>query len=159
MRESAADNADKTIHGFVMPTRSSGFTLIELVIAVAIVSILAAIAFPSYQTYLRKSRRSDAESFMADVVAKEQQFLLDRRTYATSITDTTANGGLGLSVPSSVSTYYSFSSPNVTVVTSTIPPTFTLKLTPKGTQASDTCGWLQIDQFGNKSASGGSTCW
>jgi type IV pilus assembly protein PilE len=135
---------------------SRGFTLIELIIAVAIVAILASVALPSFQSQLRKSRRSDAEAFAVDVISKQQQFLVDRRAYASSLTDTPANGGLGLTLPASVTPYYTVTP---TADNTTAPPTFALALAPIGAQAADTCGTLSIDNNGNRTASGSGTCW
>ena len=135
--------------------RQRGFTLIELMIAVAVVAILASIALPSYQDQVRKSRRGDAQSFATDVVARQQQFLLDRRTYAVSITDAPAANGLGLAVPTSVTPFY-----RVTIATdNSAPPTFTVTLTPLGAQANDTCGTLTITAAGKKAATGTGKCW
>lgn len=133
-----------------------GFTLIELMITVAIIAILAAVAVPSYGEYVRKSRRSEAQAFMSDVVARQQHFLLDRRAYAVSITAAPASNGLGLTIPSSVSSYYA-----VTIATdnTTSPPSFVVTGTPSGAQAAEKCGTLTIDQRGTKTASGTGTCW
>ena len=65
-----------------MQTRNSGFTLIELMITVAVIGILAAVAYPSYNDYLIRATRSAAQSFMLDVSNKEEQYLLDARIYA-----------------------------------------------------------------------------
>lgn len=73
--------------------RMRGFTLIELMMVVAIISILATIAWPSYQDYVRRSKRADAEAVMMSIASKEQQYLLDTRTY----TDVLGTGGLRLS--------------------------------------------------------------
>ena len=54
-------------------------------ITVVIVAILASIAFPSYATFMKKSRRGDTESAMMDIAQREQQYLLDTRTYAPTI--------------------------------------------------------------------------
>ena len=124
-------------------------------IAVAVVSILAAIGYPSYVSQMRKGRRADAQSFAMDVVARQQQFLLDRRTYATSVSDAAADNGLAMAIPVAVSAYYT-----VTMATNTVaPPTFDISLTPIGTQGGDACGTLRINQAGIKSATGTGKCW
>jgi type IV pilus assembly protein PilE len=135
---------------------STGFTLIELMITVAIVAILAAIAVPSYQDYVRKGRRADAQGFMLDVVARQQHFLLDRRSFAVSITDAPASNGLGLTVPTNVSAFYT-----ITIVTDNAarPPSFVVTGTPAGSQVGETCGTLTIDQRGVKDRTGTGSCW
>jgi type IV pilus assembly protein PilE len=134
-----------------------GFTLIEVMITVVIVSILAAIALPSYTSQIRKGRRAEAQSFMIDVVARQQQFLLDRRAYAVSVTDPASSNGLGIAVPAAVSAHYSV--PNPMATDNSAPPTFTLTLTPTGAQALDTCGALSITNAGQKTAAGTGKCW
>lgn len=133
-----------------------GFTLIELMITVAIIAILAAIALPSYQEYVRKSRRGDAQSFMSEIVARQQHFLLDRRAFSDSITNAPASGGLGMTIPANVSTYYT-----VTMATdnSTSPPSFSVSAAPTGSQTGEKCGTLSIDHRGSKAATGGAGCW
>jgi type IV pilus assembly protein PilE len=134
--------------------RHDGFTLIEVMIVVTIVAILASIALPAYTEYVRKGRRAEAQSFLADVVARQQHFLLDRRAYATSITNSPAGGGLGLAIPANVATFYS-----VTIATSnSAPPSFTITATPQGAQASEACGALSITNAGSKSAAK-TGCW
>lgn len=134
---------------------SRGFTLIELMITVAIVAILAAVALPSYSQYMLKARRGDAQSFMAEVVARQQHFLIDRRAYATDITAATSAGGLGMAIPSNVAGHYT-----VTVATdNSAPPSFTVSAVPVGGQARDTCGTLRITNAGVRSATGTGSCW
>lgn len=130
--------------------RSRGFTLIELMIAVAVVAILAGIAYPSYQEHVRKSRRAAAQAVLLDVAARQQQYLLDRRSYAGTL------AALRYTVPAEVSAYYQIA----TEAPAATPPTFTVRATPQGAQAADKCGWLQVDQTGAKTtqhAVGG--CW
>lgn len=61
---------------------SSGFTLIELMIAVGIVSILAAVAIPIYTDYLTRGRLVDASTGLATMRAQMERYYQDNRTYA-----------------------------------------------------------------------------
>lgn len=137
---------------------SGGFTLIELMITVAVVAILAAIALPSYQDYIRKSRRADAQGFLAEVAARQQHFLLDRRAYAESIIAATSAtpAGLGLTVPASVASYYTFS---IATDNTTSPPSFLVSAAPTGSQSAEACGTLKLDQAGVRTVTGTGTCW
>jgi len=73
-----------------LPRRSiQGFTLIELMIGVAIIAILAAVAMPAYTDYVRRSRLADASTGLATMRAQMERHFQDNRTYATSGTFTT----------------------------------------------------------------------
>jgi len=134
----------------------NGFTLIELMITVAIIGILSAIAYPSYTQYIVRSNRSAAEGFMLTVAGKQEQYILDARMYATSMTV------LGItSVPSEVSQNYTVT---VSANNAATPPSYTVTATPTGSQATrDTkCASLTLDQTGGKGFSGTATlaeCW
>jgi type IV pilus assembly protein PilE len=78
--------------------RTGGFTLIELMITVAIVAILAAVALPSYRQYVVRSKRSAAQAQMMDIANRQQQFLLANRSYA----DKTALTASGYALPAEV---------------------------------------------------------
>ena len=106
--------------------KQHGFTLIELVITIAVVGILAAIALPSYQQYVIRSKRSAAQAQMMDIANREQQYLLANRSYA-------AKAALGYTVPPEVSANYDW---DITLATGPVPG-FTVTFTPKNSQASD----------------------
>lgn len=100
-----------------------GFSLIELLVAVAIMGILAAVAIPSYQSYVVKGNRAAAQSFMMDLANREKQYMLDARKYAT-------DAELGVSAPADVNKHYTItiSAPVAT------PPSFTISATPYSSQ-------------------------
>lgn len=83
--------------------KSDGFTLIELIVAVAIIGILTTVALPNYQRYVVRSNRVAAQAAMMDLANREQQYLLANRAYTNSLTT------LGYVTPSEVSSKYSFS--------------------------------------------------
>ena len=72
--------------------RTQGFTLIELMITVAIISIIAAIAVPSYQASIRKSKRSEAMAALTDIASLQEQHYVQYNSYAQYLTK--KNGGL-----------------------------------------------------------------
>jgi len=133
-----------------------GFTLIELMITVAIVAILASVALPSYQAYVLRSNRAEAAGFLQQVAARQQQFLLDRRSFATDVVKPAADNGLGMTIPANVAARYT-----VTLATDNAarPPAFVATATPLGAQANDACKALSIDERGVKSATGTGSCW
>lgn len=61
--------------------RTRGFTLIELMIVVAIISILGAIAYPSYQEYVRKSRRAEGRTALIELLQQQERYMTQNNTY------------------------------------------------------------------------------
>ena len=127
---------------------ATGFTLIELMIAVVIVGTLALIAYPSYQDHLRNGRRSAAQSFMIDVAIHEQQYLIDARTYAGGAG---ALAKLNLVVPADVSRFYTVT---IEPVAPTPPPSYTIIATPIANSAQAPDGVLTLDHTGAKTRKG-----
>lgn len=82
-------------------TNARGFTLIEVMIVVAIVAILAAIALPSYSEHTRRAKIAEAISQLADLRARMEQFFLDNRTYQDS-----AATGCGVPMPTAPAVKY-----------------------------------------------------
>lgn len=125
-----------------------GFSLIELMIAVAIVAILAAIAYPSYQDHLRKGRRASTQAFMMEIANREQQYLLDARSYAVGAGALTT---LNITVPTDVSRFYTVT---IDPAAPTTPPSFTITATPIAGSAQAPDGVLTLDHQGNKTRAG-----
>ena len=117
-----------------------GFTLLELLITVAIVGILAAIALPSYFDQIRKSHRADAKSAALTVAVQMQRYFTERNTFVGA---TLGTGGV---YPSTTSEngYYALSLTNLTA------NTFTLNATPAGPQVGDSCGTYTYTELGAK---------
>lgn len=118
-----------------------GFSLIELMIAVAIVGILAAVAYPSYMHAQVKNRRAVAQAALMNVAQRQQQYLMDNRAYAASV------AALGITPTAEVTAFYTTTG---AIETSTAPMGYTVTWAPiAGTsQAND--GSLVITSEGKK---------
>lgn len=118
-------------------SKRKGFTLIELMVVVAILAIIASIAFPAYRDSVRKGNRRAAQSVMLEIANREHQYFVANRSYATA-------AQLGYTLPPEVSPYYTY-----TIATAAgSPPTFLVTFTPTGGQASD--GALTLNSLGVK---------
>jgi type IV pilus assembly protein PilE len=135
--------------------RQRGFTLIELMITVAIIGILAAVAYPSYQSHVKKGVRRAAQAQMLDIANREQQFLLSNRAYVDYATLT----GSGYVFPSDLNGKYVNDATIITLGAGSV-PSFTITFTATGSQASD--GPLTLNEQGVKGCGSGcvaSTKW
>jgi len=120
--------------------RAGGFTLIELTITLLVLAILAVVSLPSYAEYVRRGVRAEAQAFLIDVAAHQQQRLVGGGDYAATI------GDLGLVPPKSLAGKYVVS----ISVPSAAPPTFTVSATPQGPQAAESCGTLALSSTGER---------
>lgn len=116
-----------------------GFSLIELLVALVIIGILAAVAIPSYQSYVVKGNRAAAQSFMMDLANREKQYMLDARTYVDFTT-------LGVSAPADVGKHYTIT---ITAPVAT-PPIFTITATPSSSSQQYSDGPLTLGSDGTK---------
>ncbi len=139
-----------------MKKKQTGFTLIELMVTVAIIGILAGIAYPSYQDSVRKSRREDAKGVLVGLANAMERRFTETYSYLGSAgtTATPADTGTPRSytVPTTTATYYT-----ITISAATA-SSYTLSAAPAGAQTDDSCGTLTLTQTGVKSPSTAG-CW
>ena len=134
-----------------MMRTARGFTLIELMIVVVIVAILASVAYPSFQAYLRQGHRSAAQAFMMEVAQLQQSHVMNSRSYATTLTalgypaDTLAGFPASHSVKARVAPYYTLATLGASAGP---PPSFAMELTPIGSSIQATDGSLCLTNAG-----------
>lgn len=128
---------------------AAGFTLIELMIAVVVVAILAAVAYPNYSEQVRKSRRAEAKSLIGDAANRLERCYTRFNAY-------NAAGCEGIGSGTSEGGYYALS----LQVTAN---SYTLTATPQGKQADDPCGAFSLSHTGVRGLGGSDTegheCW
>ena len=140
----------------MMKNKTRGFTLIELMIVVAILAIVAAIGYPSYLEQVKKSRRAEGMGHLLELADRMERFYSDKGTYAGATLGTTSGN---VFVATTEGGHYTLSigaQDNVA---------FTISVTPtsKGKQNTDKCHTFTLTSLGVKSVSGGSlstdACW
>lgn len=101
---------------------NGGFSLIELMLAVAIIGILMAVAMPAYQEYLRRANQSAAKAVLMEVSSRQEQYLMKAGSYSASYTATgCVFGDLAYTVPTEVCTNF-----DIALTAGTIPVTYTV---------------------------------
>lgn len=140
-----------------MMKKVAGFTLIELMVVVAVAGILAAIAYPSYMDSVRKARRADAKAALSNAAQALERYYTEKNTYLNASLGEGAGDVFPDHSPSDQahgSAYYTLS------ITNQGANTYTLNASPLGTMALDNCGVLTLDHLGQKGAAlSVAQCW
>lgn len=138
--------------------KARGFTLIELMIVIAILAILVVIAYPSYQRHIEKTRRADAQSALLTASQAMERCFVRQNTYV-GCTLPTYEGG----TQTSPDGFYTLSfAPSGAGVPSPNPsPTaYVIRAVPGTQQSNDACGTFTLDHRGNRgAASADARCW
>lgn len=135
--------------------RQRGVTLIELMIVVVVVGILASIAYPSYQQYILRSKRTEGKALLMDIVARQERFYMDRNSYSDDLT----NLGFSSEAPKSAEGNYEASvaaGPSGDIASS-----YLVTVSPQWPGGDPECGDLTLDSRGAQGSSLGSMerCW
>lgn len=133
--------------------RRQGFTLVEVMIALVVVGLLSALAYPTYQAQVAKGRRTDAKQSLLELSQKMERFSTERGTYVGA---TLGRAGLYPQVTSGG--YYDLS-----IAAQTLDG-FTVKATPRGAQVGDACASFLYNQLGEQMVSNDASlsavkCW
>lgn len=141
-----------------MRTRDFGFTLIELMVVVAIIGILAAIAYPSYRSYILRSHRAEAYAMLQAAQLAQEKYRLNHTTYAdtTALSDPVFGGVCPSGNCTSPNGYYTLTSPTASATAGG----YALTATAAGTQVADTaCSSIVITQTAGVVTHTPAECW
>jgi len=133
--------------------RRRGFTLVEICIALVVVTLLGAVAYPTYSAQVNKARRGDGKQALVELAQRLERYYSERGTYAGATL-----GSSGIYASTSSGGYYTLA---ITLQTA---DAFTITATPGGVMASDACGTFRYNQLGTASLAPGATaslaaCW
>ena len=126
----------------------NGLTLVELLVVIAVITILATVGYPAYTDQVRKVRRYDAEGVLMALANVMEQDLAKTPNTGYGINDISPYSSMW----SSLDNYYTFSVNNPDAFS------YTLSAAPKGAQGSDSCGTLSLNQEGTKGPAT-ANCW
>lgn len=136
-----------------------GFTLIEILIVVAILGVLASIALPAYNNSVIRSNRAEAKGELLIVAGDQERFWSSNNTYSTDATPLVTETPTNVTTRTTENGWY-----QITVAaggTGNIATSFIATATPQGDQTADACTTLTISSTGVRGATGGTVdeCW
>ena len=130
-----------------------GMTLLELMVAMAVAGILAAVAYPSYMESVRKGRRSEAQAVLLEASQFMERFATENLRYDRTLDKAAA------ALPSTLARAPKGSStPHYTIELETTRDSYVLSAVPRGSMVGDSCGTMTLSQTGVQGASK-PTCW
>lgn len=132
--------------------RARGFTLIEIIIALVVVTLLMVVALPAYRDQIAKSRRADAKTSLMTLAQLMERWYTERGSYAGATV-----GSSGIAPSASSQGFYTLS------ITAQDAAGFTIRATPTGAQSGDACGSFTYTQAGTRGVTDGTKtaaqCW
>jgi len=134
-----------------MKQKTKGFTLLELMMVVAIIGLLAAVGYPAYTSAVKKGERADAIDSLLSLASRMEEYYMNNDTYDGATVTAAGDGTVGSNKTSD--DLYTLS------ITSATAYAYTLTATPKKTDLE--CTTLTLDSLGVKAATGSdaTNCW
>jgi type IV pilus assembly protein PilE len=133
--------------------RAAGFTLIELMIVVVIVTVLLMVAIPTYLSQMRESRRTEARDYLVELASREERYYATQNAY-TSTASNLGYAGFGLGSPVG-SGYYYINAPTIPDPNNATQPSFSLTADPvagKGQDKDTYCASFTVESNGKRTA-------
>lgn len=137
--------------------RQRGFTLVEMMIVVAVIALLSMVVYPSFQGAIRKARRADARSALTTAAQMLERYSTENPSAGYSTATLGGSGATAVYSDKSENKSYALALSNLAA------STFTLSAVPQAAQATDPCGTFTINEHGVRGVTGGSLlaadCW